>query len=86
MRRARDIGIGIGPFSALSEAESVEDPMAEPTGGNPFDEGVDAFIRGLPAEACPYAADTDGAKREQWLDGWHDAKRYDEDKDLRNER
>ena len=47
--------------------------MAEPTDGDPFIEGMDAFGRGVPCEACPYRDGSD--ERELWLSGWEEAKR-----------
>jgi len=51
----------------------MEPPLAEPTGGDPFIEGMDSFGRGVPREACPYPEDSD--ERELWLSGWEEAKR-----------
>jgi ribosome modulation factor len=56
--------------------------MAEPTGGNPFDEGMDAFGRGIERSACPYPEESD--EREIWLEGWDDAKHYAEDDEVRD--
>ena len=54
------------------EPTCLEFAMAEPTGGDPFIEGMDAFGRGVPREACPYP---DGSEeRELWLSGWEEAK------------
>jgi ribosome modulation factor len=53
--------------------------MAEPTGGDPFLEGMDAFGRGVPLDACPYSDGTD--ERELWVSGWDEAKRMNEDRD-----
>jgi ribosome modulation factor len=41
-----------------------------------FAEGVDAFARGRPLEACPYPEGDE--RRAQWLDGWRRAKIGDE--------
>ena len=50
----------------------MEPAMAEPTGGDPFIEGMDAFGRGVPREACPYPDSSD--ERELWVSGWEEAK------------
>ena len=42
--------------------------MAEPSGGIPFDEGLDAFGRGVPRKDCPYPIGSD--EREDWEEGW----------------
>ena len=49
--------------------------MADPTGGDPFLEGMDAFGRGVLREACPYRDGSD--ERELWLSGWEKAKTLD---------
>ena len=56
--------------------------MPEPSGGDPFIEGMDAFERSVPLEACPYPDGSDA--RELWLLGWDEAKRLNED-ELTNE-
>ena len=61
----------------------MEPAMAEPTGGNPFLEGMDAFGRGVPLAACPYPDGSD--ERELWLTGWDEAKRMNEDGDTNND-
>ena len=57
--------------------------MAEPTGGDPFLEGMDAFGGGVPLAACPYPDGSD--ERELWLTGWDEAKRMNEDGDTNND-
>lgn len=42
--------------------------MAEPAGGIPFDEGLDAYERDAPRKNCPYREGSD--EREGWLGGW----------------
>lgn len=42
--------------------------MAEPTGGNPFNEGLDAYDHQVPRKKCPYPEGSD--EREVWLEGW----------------
>ena len=37
-----------------------------------FEEGLDAFERGIKRGACPYTPDTDDA--EEWLAGWDEGK------------
>jgi len=46
----------------------MERAMAEPSGGDPFIEGMDAFERDVPEDACPYPEGSD--ERELWLTGW----------------
>ena len=55
----------------------MERAMAEPSGGDPFIEGMDAFKRDVPEDACPYPEGSD--ERELWLTGWEEAKRQNED-------
>ncbi len=45
-----------------------------------FDDGVDAYGRGELRENCPYADDTD--ERQEWLDGWDEAKSLDGDDEI----
>ena len=45
--------------------------MAEPLGGDPFAEGMNAFGRGVRPEECPYPDGSD--ERELWLEGWNEA-------------
>ena len=54
----------------------MEPAMAEPSGGDPFIEGMDAFGRGVPLDGCPYPDGSD--ERELWLLGWDEAKRMNE--------
>jgi ribosome modulation factor len=42
--------------------------MAESIGAGPFDEGLDAFGRGLKRSDCPYPEGSD--EREEWEEGW----------------
>jgi hypothetical protein len=55
-----------------------EPAMSEPSGGDPFVEGMDAFGRGVPLEARPYPEGSD--EQELWLLGWDEAKRMNEDR------
>jgi len=48
-----------------------------PSRSNPFDEGMDAFVRGIERSACPYPENSD--KREEWLEGWDQAKHHAEE-------
>lgn len=50
--------------------------MAEPTGGDLFIEGMDAFGRGVPLDGCPYSQGSD--EQELWVLGWDEAKRLNE--------
>lgn len=42
--------------------------MAEPTGGDPVQEGMDAFARSVRREECPYPEGSE--QRQRWLKGW----------------
>ena len=53
--------------------------MWEPT--DAYNEGLDAFARGVPRSDCPYPQGSD--EREIWLGGWDDAKYYAEDDDVK---
>lgn len=48
--------------------------MPVSAGGNPFDEGMDAFGRGIERSECPYPENSD--EREEWLEGWDQAKHH----------
>ena len=42
-----------------------------PTGSDAYDEGRDAFGRGVAREDCPYPTET--RDREGWIEGWDEA-------------
>jgi len=46
--------------------------MSASAHSNPFDEGMDAFVRGIERYACPYPENSN--EREEWLDSWDQAK------------
>jgi ribosome modulation factor len=58
----------------------MEPAMVEPS-GDPFIEGMDAFGRGIPLDACPYPDSSD--EQELWLLGWDEAKRMNEGGDTK---
>ena len=45
--------------------------MAEPTGGGPLAEGMEAYGRGVRREECPYPEGSE--ERTLWLKGWEEA-------------
>ena len=51
--------------------------MAEASGGDPFDEGFEAFDRGVAREDCPYPEGS--AERKIWEEGWDEAESVDEE-------
>ena len=51
--------------------------MTEPTGNDPFEEGLEAFGRGVARSDCPYPEGND--ERERWLDGWDEGADLDEE-------
>jgi hypothetical protein len=54
----------------------MEPAMGEPSGGDPFIEGMDAFGRSVPLDACPYPEGSE--EHELWVLGWDEAKRMNE--------
>lgn len=44
---------------------------------NAYVRGGEAFVAGLPREACPFAEDA--SDRQEWLDGWDEAKQHEID-------
>ncbi len=59
------------------QAESRRNLMAEPMGGAPFLEGLDAFGRGVARQDCPYPPGSEEA--EEWEEGWDEGNRLDEE-------
>lgn len=49
---------------------------------NPFDEGMDAYGRGISREDCPYPKGSD--QHEEWQEGWDEAKHYDTDEEVKD--
>lgn len=56
--------------------------MVEQTDRKPFDEGMDAYGRGIQRSECPYPEGSD--EREEWQDGWDEQKHYDTDEEVKD--
>jgi ribosome modulation factor len=65
---------GLGLIATQQGLSTVKD------GFEPFEEGCDAYGRGLARDECPYEERSD--EHESWRDGWDEAKHYGEDEEV----
>ena len=70
-----------GPLTCTYFREAGRLPYAQPMSGcpitKPVDEGIDAYCKGVPRSACPYAPGT--PQHRDWLCGWDEAEEIDRD-------